>query len=90
MNDKVLPEYLFAIGATSPVNTSVHTWQYRERTIKPITLSHITSYRGTEPEELNHRRTRKEAEMSTAVAFVAAKSQTRHHSATNGEPLGKV
>lgn len=40
---------------------------------------------GTKPQKNKER-----GRMSTTVVFVTAKSQTRHYSATNGEPLGKV
>lgn len=84
MNDKGLHEYLFAVGPLSLFNISVHTRQHTERTVRPVTLSDITSYRGTQPEEQNNRRKRNKAEISIMVLLVMAKPQTRHDCLTRG------
>lgn len=89
MNDKVLHEYLFAVGTLSLFNISVRTWQYTERTVRPVTLSDITSYHGTQPEEQNNRRKKNKAETSIMVLFVMAKPQTRHDCLTGGGLSGR-
>ena len=78
--------YLLLVLQVCPVVLCVPGTMWKE----PGTLSDVMSCCGTEPEEYNHRRERKEAEMSTTVVFTTAKFQARWYSSTNGELLGQV